>query len=80
MSATFAGEITPEESQTLLNALLAQARVIEVNDLEKRVSMLEAQQQANAYNPVPPTQSAPPDTPAGLRATLMNLDDDESEE
>lgn len=41
LKAMAAGEITPGESATLLQALAAQARVTEVDELEKRVAALE---------------------------------------
>jgi polyhydroxyalkanoate synthesis regulator phasin len=35
------GEITPSEASSLMNAISSQARIIEVDELERRVSELE---------------------------------------
>ena len=36
------GEVTPSDASSMLSALAAQARIIEIEELEKRVSDLEA--------------------------------------
>lgn len=36
------GEITPKEATTMMQAVAAQARIIEIDEIEQRVSMLEA--------------------------------------
>lgn len=41
-----AGAITPEQAGTIMQALAAQARVIEVDELERRVKALEERQNA----------------------------------
>lgn len=41
-----AGTITPEQASTIMQALAAQARVIEVDELERRVKALEERQNA----------------------------------
>ncbi|MGB8435056.1 MAG: hypothetical protein WCE38_12410 [Burkholderiales bacterium] len=38
-----AGEIAPEQASTIMGAISAQARIIEVDELEKRIARLEAQ-------------------------------------
>jgi hypothetical protein len=40
------GEITPSEASNLLNAISSQARIIEVDELERRVAELEQGNQA----------------------------------
>jgi len=35
------GDITPSEAQHLMNAISSQARIIEVDELERRVAELE---------------------------------------
>ena len=42
LKAMAAGEITPSEASTLIQAVAGQARIIEVDELEKRVAELEA--------------------------------------
>jgi len=37
------GRITPDEASTLMQTLAAQARIVEVDDLERRVAALEVQ-------------------------------------
>ena len=39
--AMIAGEIGPSDAATMLQALITQAKVMEIDDLEKRVKMLE---------------------------------------
>lgn len=41
IKAMSAGTITPEQASTVMQALSAQARIIEVDDLEQRVKALE---------------------------------------
>ena len=41
VKAMAAGEITPEQASTIMTAIAAQARVIEVDELERRVKSLE---------------------------------------
>jgi hypothetical protein len=41
------GAITPEQGATVMQAIAAQARIIEVDELERRVSALEGKQSAN---------------------------------
>ena len=38
-----AGAITPEQASTIMQALSAQARIVEVDELERRVAALEIQ-------------------------------------
>ena len=38
-----AGEITPEHAATVISVVSAQARIIEVDELEKRIAALEQQ-------------------------------------
>jgi len=37
------GELSPSDASSMLTALAAQARIIEIDDLEKRISKLETQ-------------------------------------
>jgi polyhydroxyalkanoate synthesis regulator phasin len=37
------GRITPDEANTLMQVVVAQARIVEVDELERRVSALEVQ-------------------------------------
>ena len=37
-----AGRVTPDQAATLIQTVAAQARIIEVDELEKRISQLEA--------------------------------------
>ena len=39
------GEITPDEANTIMGTIAAQARIIEVSELEKRIAALEEKQQ-----------------------------------
>jgi hypothetical protein len=41
MSALIAGELTPDQASRVMATLAAQARIIEVSDLEQRISALE---------------------------------------
>ena len=41
LQAMAAGRITPEQASTIMSAIAAQARIIEVDDLEQRVAVLE---------------------------------------
>jgi hypothetical protein len=41
LRAVSAGKITPTEGTTLMNALASQAKVVEIDDLEKRITKLE---------------------------------------
>lgn len=43
LSAMASGEITPEEATRIMQAVVAQARIVEVNELERRVAALETQ-------------------------------------
>jgi hypothetical protein len=36
------GELTPEEGASVLQALASQARIIEVDEIERRIAVLEA--------------------------------------
>ena len=47
LSAVGAGEISPDAGATLLSALAAQARIIEVSELEGRIAALEARTHGN---------------------------------
>ena len=42
LAALSAATITPDEANALMQAVAAQARIIEVDELEKRVAALEA--------------------------------------
>ena len=44
IAAMGSGKITPEQATTIMQALSAQARVVEVEELERRVKALEEQQ------------------------------------
>ena len=44
VKAMAAGTITPEQASTVMQALVAQARVFEVDELERRVKALEERQ------------------------------------
>ena len=41
LEALSAGEITPGQAATIMQAISAQARIVEVDELEKRVATLE---------------------------------------
>jgi len=41
LEAMAAGDITPDEATTVMSAISAQARIVEVDELEKRVAALE---------------------------------------
>jgi hypothetical protein len=41
LRAVSAGKITPSEATTLMSAVASQARIIEIDDLEKRIAKLE---------------------------------------
>ena len=41
MAAMGAGQVSHSEAAVMLQALAAQARIVEVDDLEKRVTVLE---------------------------------------
>ena len=45
IEAIAAGEITPTQGATLMQTIAAQARIVEVDQLEKRVEALEAKYQ-----------------------------------
>lgn len=42
LEAMAAGDISPDEATTVMGAISAQARIVEVDELEKRVAALEA--------------------------------------
>jgi hypothetical protein len=42
LGALSAGAITPDEANSLMQAVAAQARIIETDELEKRIAALEA--------------------------------------
>ena len=42
LSCVSDGEITPAEASSLLSAIASQARILEVDELERRVAALEA--------------------------------------
>jgi len=48
MTAVAAGEITPDTAASLMQVLAAQARIIEISELEQRIASLEG---ANAHKP-----------------------------
>lgn len=76
IASTLAGEITPDESQTLMNALLAQAKIIEVSELERRVATLEQRAIENMARPAPAGAGTSGSTP---RAPLRFDSDDDYE-
>lgn len=41
VSAALVGEIDPDQAQSLLSGLVAQARIVEISDLEQRIAALE---------------------------------------
>jgi hypothetical protein len=43
LAALAAGEITPDDANALMSAISAQVRIVEADDLEKRIAALEAQ-------------------------------------
>jgi hypothetical protein len=43
LSAMAAGEITPDEANSVMAAIAAQVRIVEADELEKRIAALEAQ-------------------------------------
>jgi hypothetical protein len=71
MAATLAGDLTPDESKTLMDTLLAQARILETSELVKRVEQLEQQLVANQSGAVP--------APTSPALTSLNLDPDDDE-
>lgn len=84
LSATFSGEIAPDEGKLLMDALVAQAKVQEVYELQKRVEILEdkinkpfSYSDTNASD-VPPVAAELPDAGGRFR-TPLNLDEDEEE-
>ena len=46
ISAMGSGEITPSDTASMLSALAAQSRIVEVDDIAKRVSELEKQNES----------------------------------
>ena len=43
LSGLASGDLTPDEASTVMRTIAAQARIIEIDELEKRIANLEAQ-------------------------------------
>jgi hypothetical protein len=48
LTALSAGTITPDEANAVMQAVVAQARIVEVDELEKRVAALETRSEKQA--------------------------------
>lgn len=47
LAAMAAGDITPDEASTVMQAIAAQVRIVEADELEKRIAALEAKNDGN---------------------------------
>lgn len=47
LAAMAAGEITPDEASTVMQAIAAQVRIVEADELEKRIAALEERSNGN---------------------------------
>jgi hypothetical protein len=50
LEALAAGAITPDQAATMMSAIAAQARIVEVDELEKRVAALEETHETHQTN------------------------------
>ncbi|SAL19369.1 hypothetical protein AWB71_00930 [Caballeronia peredens] len=51
MRAMAAGAITPDQAQAVMQVLAAQVRIIEADDLEKRIAALEGKENGDQQSP-----------------------------
>lgn len=49
MNALAGGQLTPDEANAVMSVLSAQARIIEVDELEKRLAALEERTNGNQH-------------------------------